>query len=396
MGRKAVITKYNNFMLCMLFENNRETAIELCDPEKPVIGSIYAGRVRDVVPEIDAAFIDVNGTVCYFSIKENPRPIFLNIKNNDRICQGDLIICELSREAVKTKGPVVSGNISISDRYAVLDTSLSGQCSISKKITENKRSSELKELCRPFICDAYGFIMRTECMNASDKDINECLSSLSEKYNEIIKKSKHAQNDDILYEPEPEIIRIVSSFSLNSDDEIVTDIRSVYEMINGRMTASVRFYEDRFLPLFKLYSMEKRLTAATSRRVWLKSGGYLVIDPAEALTVIDVNTGKTVSHSKDKEEIIFKTNMEACHEIARQLVLRNISGIIIVDFINMKNNQLRDEIGRTMKSLLSKDHVKASFVDFTRLDLMEITRQRVKRPLYEVLKEISNGSEGYI
>lgn len=388
MGRKVVITRYNDNILSMLFENNRETAIGLYEPGKPSIGSIYVGRVRDIVPDINAAFIEIGrDNVCYYSLTDNPAPIYLNIKNNDRLCRGDLILAELQKEAAKTKAPVVTGKITITGRYAVLDSTVCGHCSVSRKITDKNRVSELRELGEQYMCDNYSFIMRTECSDAENTDITACLAKLTDKYGEIIEKAKHGKCGELLYEPEPDIMRDIYSYGLTDEDEIVTDIRTIYDMVSGTCKANVRYYEDRFVPLIKLYSMESRLEAATRRIVWLKSGGYLVIEPTEALTVIDVNTGKTEPKSAGREEVFHKTNIEACHEIARQLVLRNISGIIIVDFINQKNREYRDDTERTMKALLAKDRVPASFVDFTKLDLMEITRKKIKKPLYEMLNK---------
>lgn len=385
MGRKVVITKYNDNILSMLFENNRETAIGLYEPGKPSLGSIYVGRVRDIVPDINAAFIEIGSEVCYYSLADNTQPVYLNQKNNDRLCQGDLIPVVLQKEAVKSKAPVVSCKITLAGRYAVLDSTIPGHCGVSGKINDKIRVSALKELGQAYVCNDYGFIMRTECTDARNEEIAACLLELSVKYNDIIEKARHGKCGDLLYEPEPEIVRDIKSYGLTGEDEIVTDIRAVKDMLDSVCGAGVRYYEDRFMPLIKLYSMESRLLAATRRIVWLKSGGYLVIEPTEALTVIDVNTGKTEAGSADKEKLLHKTNIEACYEIARQLVLRNISGIIIIDFINQRNRDYRSDTERTMKALLAKDRVPASFVDFTKLDLMEITRKKIKKPLYEVL-----------
>lgn len=176
----------------------------------------------------------------------------------------------------------------------------------------------------------------------------------------------------------------IKSYRLTADDEIVTDLRDIYEELSGCLRGiSVRLYGDALLPLIKAYDMEHKLEMALKPRVWLKSGGYLIIEPTEALTVIDVNTGKFDGSGKDREKTFLKINLEACDEIARQLILRNISGIIIVDFINMAEPSNTNLLAERMQELLAGDPVKAVFVEFTGLGLMEITRKKIRKPLCE-------------
>lgn len=217
--------------------------------------------------------------------------------------------------------------------------------------------------------------------------LRQKLKSLTEEYRDILDKAYHRPAFTLLKESDNGMLSDISSYRLGPDDEIVTDNKELAGFLAKQdYVTPVRLYDDKLLPLIKAYSMESRLEHALDKRVWLKSGGYLVIEPTEALTVIDVNTGKFDGRNADREKTFLKTNLEACAEIARQLILRNISGIIIIDFINLGEKDNRNIIQDTMKKYLAADPVKAVFVEFTGLDLMEITRKKIKKPLHEIFK----------
>ena len=177
------------------------------------------------------------------------------------------------------------------------------------------------------------------------------------------------------------------SCKLEPGDEIVTDVKEVYDyFLMTPLKNLTRLYEDDWT-LCKAYDIEGLIGKALDKKVWLPSGGYIIIEPTEALTVIDVNTGKFSRNLKAKDDTVYRTNVEACREIARQLILRNISGIIIVDFINMTGKDYIIEVERVMKEYLDKDYVKCNVLGYTKLGLMEITRKKIKRPLRDLLKE---------
>ncbi len=383
-----ITTENKTQKLSMLFEENKEIRIELYDNGESILDNIYVARVRDVVRNIDAAFVEISpGQVCYFSIKDNPCPIFLNPKNTDKVCEGDLLLVQVKKDGIKSKLPLVSCDITFSGKYAAITRELPDKVGISRKITEDVRINELKTLALPYTNGDYGFVIRTDAEKASDENIEAELKNLVSEYTALIEKSKHRTPFSVIRYAKDILWKDIESYRLCADDEIVTDDSSVYEMLMGlKLQTPIRLYNDDLLPLIKLYDMEHRLNRALSKHVWLKSGGYLVIEPTEALTVIDVNTGRFDGNSKDREKTFLKTNLEACDEIARQLILRNISGIIIIDFINLQDKTGRDTIEETMKKLLAKDSVKAVFVEFTKLDLMEITRKKIKKPLYEAFK----------
>lgn len=390
--KKLVITDYNvnntSGKLSMLFEDNREIRIGIYGNEESVLGNIYVARVRDIVRNIDAAFVEIApGKVCYFSIKDNPRPLFLNRKNTDKVCMGDLMLVQVLKDGIKSKAPLVSSIISFGGKYAAITREQAGRVGVSHKITDKTLADKLKSIVMPYVTDDYGFIIRTDAVNASADEIEAELKSLTEEYRDILDKAYHRPAFTLLKESDNGMLSDISSYRLGSDDEIVTDNKELAGFLAKQdYVTPVRLYDDKLLPLIKAYSMESRLEHALDKRVWLKSGGYLVIEPTEALTVIDVNTGKFDGRNADREKTFLKTNLEACAEIARQLILRNISGIIIIDFINLGEKDNRNIIQDTMKKYLAADPVKAVFVEFTGLDLMEVTRKKIKKPLHEILK----------
>ena len=390
--KKLVITDYNinntSGKLSMLFEDNREIRIGIYGNEESVLGNIYVARVRDIVRNIDAAFVEIEpGKVCYFSIKDNPRPLFLNRKNTDKVCMGDLMLVQVLKDGIKSKAPLVSSIISFGGKYAAITREQAGRVGVSHKITDKTLADKLKSIVMPYVTDDYGFIIRTDAVNASADEIEAELKSLTEEYRDILDKAYHRPAFTLLKESDNGMLSDISSYRLSPDDEIVTDNKELAGFLAKQdYVTPVRLYDDKLLPLIKAYSMESRLEHALDKRVWLKSGGYLVIEPTEALTVIDVNTGKFDGRNADREKTFLKTNLEACAEIARQLILRNISGIIIIDFINLGEKDNRNIIQDTMKKYLAADPVKAVFVEFTGLDLMEITRKKIKKPLHEIFK----------
>ena len=387
MNRKYVITEYQNRITGVLMEEDREVRIEVYgDSPAYCVDEIYVGRVKDVVPNINAAFVDIRPQItCYMALDEKFAPVFLNRKNTDKVCQGDLVLVQVKKEPVKTKAGVVSCGINLTGKYAALTREMPGMVGISHKISDGARSRELKELVMPFVSDDYGYVIRTDAKDATDEVIVEEIKGLIEKYNELVRLAATRTAFSLMYQNESPIIKDILSFKFDETDEVVTDVKEVYEELTASGISNVRWYEDKLLPLIKLYSIERRIEDAMKPHVWLKKGAYLIIEYTEAMTVIDVNTGKFDGTGKDREKTFFKINSEAVTEIARQLRLRNISGIIIVDFINMKDDNNRYEIQKQLERELAKDNVHAAFVDFTKLGLAEITRKKIKKPLYEIL-----------
>lgn len=392
MNRKYIITQYKNYTIGMLIENNKETRIEVYQEEQPYyVDEIYVGRVRDVVPNINAVFVEIKPhTVCYMSLNEKFEPIFLNRKNTTKVCQGDLLLVQVKKESVKTKAGVVSCGINLSGRNIVLTREMAGNVGASRKITNYARIKAIKSLVASYVNDDYGYVIRTDAELADDEEIIAELNKLTEEYSELIRIAATRTAHTLMKPAKTPVVKDVCELHFDEEDEIVTDLENVYSSLVNSSAGNVRLYNDDMLSLLKLYSVESRIENALSKHVWLKTGGYLIIEPTEAMTVIDVNTGKFDGNNKDREKTFYKINYEAVTEVARQLKLRNLSGIIIIDFINMENENNRKELQKHLEKELAKDSVRTAFVDFTKLGLAEITRKKIKRPLHEVLQHSNN------
>lgn len=385
--KKALVTRYKNKILYMLLEDNKEVEVDVYDNDEELIyNNIYVARVKDVVPNINSAFVEIApGKVCYFSLDEK-NVLFLNRKNTTKVCEGDLILVQVVKDAVKTKAAVVSCEINLSGKYAVLTVGKGGFIGVSHKIADKERVTHIKQLVSSYVTEEYGLVVRTDAEYAADEDILAEINSLTQEYKNILKIAGTRTAFTLIKKNESPLRLNLNNAHLEDGDEIVTDDVEIYnEILAENSNAEVRLYEDKEISLMRAYSIETRIDKILSKNVWLKNGGYLVIEPTEALTVIDVNIGRFDGKEKDREETFLKINLEASKEIARQLRLRNISGIILVDFINMKNPDNRKILISDLEKQLYKDRIPTRFVDFTKLGLAEVTRQKKKKPVYEIL-----------
>lgn len=238
----------------------------------------------------------------------------------------------------------------------------------------------------------FGIVVRTNSQSAGEEQILEELTLLQQQAERIIAKAPHQTCFSCMLKQKPEFITALQNVYTRELEAIVTDDKELYDAMDAFLTEQqpadlekLRFYEDAQLPLSHCYSLEVKLEDALKERVWLKSGGYLIIQPTEALTVIDVNSGKSEA-KKDVQEHYLKVNLEAAAEIAVQLRLRNISGIIVVDFIDMISEENRQLLMEELKKCTRKDPVPVQVVDMTKLNLVELTRKKVKKSLLEQVK----------
>lgn len=415
LNTKYVITNFRNRTFCAQFEN--DVCTELYPVmEESVVGNIYIGRVENVVKNINCAFVEIQkGVKAFYPLEDNKRHIFLNRKNNTAVNQGDFLLVQVCNDAIKTKPATVTSRISLSGKYIVLSSDVT-KVNISAKTRKNLKCIEYqKRLTEDFdfnvlLSEAniaadtslgnYGFILRTNSAEADYESIYREAERLVDTYASIIKTALFGRPLTCLYNAPAAYVENILSTRNDNLSEIITDDRIVYDMLEKTLpkdtTGKIRLYNDKLLPLKSLYSLESEFESALKKKIWLKCGGYLVIDPTEALTVIDVNSGKCVSKKHGinaKEDTISKVNIEAAHEIAKQIRLRNISGIIIVDFINMRFDENNVELLTTLKKLLKNDSVTCSLVDITKLGLVEITRQKNGKTLAEILQSSANNNE---
>ena len=355
-------------------ENEKEQSIE---------GNIYIGKVQNVLSGLQSAFVDIGESKnAFIHVKDIMPKVDITkeapleeVPINTLVKPGDPIIVEVKRESTEYKGPKVSTHISIVGRFAVVMPNCTF-ITISQKIEDEKERQRLKNIVKNILPDGMGAIVRTVAKSYEEKDIVEDIKKSLEKWKDIQNKKveKYPQK---IYSKGGILTKTITDLVDNELDRIIVNnekTKSRVENILNELEAKVKIevIED----CFSLYSLEKELEEISNRKVWLKCGGFITIDKTEALTAIDVNSGKFIG-SKDLEKTVVKVNLEATKEIAKQLRLRDISGIIIIDFIDMKTEEHKKEVIQELLKHSKKDRSKIQVEEFTRLNLMEITRKHI-------------------
>ena len=387
---KLIITRWKDSVITLLQSGKEVVQIDI-EPEenKPVLGNIYIGKVNNIVKNINSAFVDIgNGLMGYLSMADGNVLFADGRPFEGRLRQGDEIIVQVERDAVKTKAPVLTGNLNITGRYFVL-TSGKKQIGFSSKITDQAWKQEMKPYLERVREENFGIIVRTNAPGVSRKELETELFHLKDSLTKMLENARHRTCYSLLYTSAPSYLTNLRDSLKASLEAVITDQTDIYQAVKDYLVQYqpedlnlLSLYGDELLPLGKLYRIEKTMEEALGKRVWLKSGGYLVIEPTEALSVIDVNTGK-YSGKKALRETIMKVNLEAALEIGHQLRLRNLSGIIIIDFIDMEAEEDRKILVQRLEEILSRDPVKTTVVEITKLNLVEVTRKKIRKPLYE-------------
>lgn len=323
---KLIFTTYQEKKCALLISDNRLIAANFYGIKASKIGGIYIGKVKNVVKNLDAYFVEIaGGEICFLPGKEAKAPHILNRTYDGRILESDEILVQVTKDAHKSKQASITCNLKFNDTDNLLQTAAHRTC---------------------FTC---------------------------------------------LLTPKPAWQHILDTLVSDSEYvEILTDDRVLFEEMKTQqesISANIRLYEDKQFPLSKLYSVESKMDTALNARIWLKSGAYLIIEQTEALTVIDVNSGK-YEENKAIDETFYRINREAAAEIALQLRLRNLSGIIIVDFINMKSKELQKELLDELRELVKRDLQLTKVIDMTPLGLVEITRKKGNKTLAEQFKKV--------
>lgn len=385
--------------VCALEEEGHimELMVE-AEGKKSILGNIYVGQVENIAVNIQAAFVLISpGVRCYLPIEDVKNPVFSSgRKGNAPLRPGDMLLVQVSREGMKGKLPAVTTNLNFTGKYLVLTTG-KRKLGFSRKLSQEEKNRLNKWLLeeREAGQSEYGIVVRTNAGDASKEQLLTELAFLKQQYKKTAVFGRNRTCFSCIYETEPFYTKAVRDVYSQNLEEIVTDMPETAEYISRYLKEispkeekKIRIYQDKLLPLYKLYRLGVILEEAQKQKIWLKSGGFLVIQQTEAFVSIDVNSGKFTGKKK-AEETYRKINLEAAGEIARQLRLRNLSGIILIDFINMENPDHQDELFHVLQKYLRKDSVKARAVDITPLHILEMTRKKVRRPLSEDLKEIS-------
>ena len=344
-----------------------------------LVGSIFLGRVCNVVRGIQAAFIDIG-------LDKNA---FLYLGDKTGITEGQRVLVEITKDARGSKGPTATLDISLAGRYAALlpEANYTG---ISRKITDSAERSRLKKIADEVTNGAAGAVMRTNAAGMPEEVLRADLQQLMADWQIIQARAKLARSPQVLHRELDISVRIVRDYLNAWIDEVVVDSPAVYGRLQellqniAESRSCKLLLHDKQTDIFSYYRLSDDIASISDRRIDLPSGGYLVIDYTEAMTVIDVNSGH-FSGRENLAETVMQINREAADEIARQLRLRDIGGIIVVDFIDMDKKEYREEIMERLQQALRADKMKPCVQDMTVLNLVEITRKKARQNLSAVL-----------
>ncbi len=374
-----------------------------------LVGNIYKGRVENVLPGMQAAFVDIGLDKNAFLYVEDALP-----QNSDslegsgngaattaNICdvlkQGQEIVVQITKEPIGTKGPRVTTHITLPGRYLVLMPGVD-YIGISRRIDNEKERERLKELAARVKPKNMGVIVRTVAEGVDEEELLQDSNILSKMWRKIKNRNLHSPAPNLLHRDIELIQRIMRDTFTDDVDRLTINSRPEYEKIMDFLDIigtkfKAKIFLDERENIFSDYNIDSELERALKRKVWLKCGGYIVIDQAEALTAIDVNTGKFVG-TTSLEDTVLRTNLDAAVEIARQLRLRNIGGIIIIDFIDMQEEENQKQVLEALEKEIKKDKTKVNILGITQLGLVEMTRKKVRPNLSEVMQKTCPYCEG--
>jgi ribonuclease E len=376
----------------------------VADANTQIDGNIYRGRVQNVLPGMEAAFVDIGipknavlyrGDVRYDkddvegSSSSGPQP-----RIEEVLRPGQTILCQVTKNPIGAKGARLTQEVSIPGRFAVLVPNSSAN-GISKRLGDNERR-RLRRIVENIRPDGHGLIVRTAAENASEEELTRDVNGLLDQWHRIEAESFKLGRPGLLYQ-EPDLAVRMLREELNGefrgviidDQTLFEQVRTYVGTVSPELADRVEYFDPQAegQPIFERFHVHEQLHKALDRKVWLPSGGSLIIERTEALTVIDVNTGKNVGKT-NLEETVFRNNLEAAEEVARQLRLRDIGGIIVIDFIDMEVRENRDKVASALRAALARDKTRTQAFDISELGLVEMTRKRVSEGLIESLSNM--------
>ncbi|WP_163934587.1 ribonuclease G [Paraferrimonas sp. SM1919] len=376
--------------------------------KRGIVGNIYMGKVSRVLPGMQAAFVDIGLEKAAFlhasdivphteCVAETEKKQFQTKSISELVRQGQYLMVQVVKDPLGSKGARLTTDITLPSRYLVFMPG-SAHVGVSQRIESEQERERLKKITKPFIDDDGGFIIRTAAEGVDDNELAQDASYLRKVWRKVMERKQYQQIKP-LYTDVKLPIRIIRDFVGMGLDRIQVDSRrTIEELIEfteefiPEMADKLTLYHGN-KPIFDLYDVENEIQKALDKKVELKCGGYLIIDQTEAMTTIDINTGGFVGR-RDLEETIFNTNLEASQAIARQLRLRNLGGIIIIDFIDMKNPTHQQRVLDSLQLALEQDSVKTNISGFSSLGLVEMTRKRTRESLGHVLSDDCPACQG--
>ncbi|GGO82825.1 axial filament protein [Marinobacterium nitratireducens] len=374
-----------------------------------IVGNIYQGKVVRVLPGMQAAFVDIGlERAAFIHVEEVlPQTATAEERSNTSISQvlreGQALLVQVTKDPIGTKGARLTTHLSIPSRYLVYMPG-NEHIGVSQRIEDGDERERLRGLTESIIQEAGdegygGFILRTVSEGVNEIELRADLLFLYRLWKAIQRKIESAGVPEIVYEDLPLNMRALRDMAHAGVERIRIDSRETYQKAQEFVEALVPEIRDKLeyypgeRPIFDLFNVEEEIKRGLGRKVELKSGGYLIFDQTEAMTTVDINTGAFVGH-RNLEETIFKTNLEAATAIGRQLRLRNLGGIIIIDFIDMEDSDHQRQVLRTLERVLEKDHAKCKVTGVSELGLVEMTRKRTRESLEQVLCEPCSQCQG--
>lgn len=394
MDKTLVIDSLFNYERAALLEDNELKEVIIEEKGNFQVGDIFIAKVKKILPK-KFAFVDLgyekNAFLGITDKKQKGLYIF-NEKTNKytlNLKEGQDILVQVDKQGTDIKGASVTTNLTLTGKYVVLLLN-EKNIAISKKIDNKEKRDLLKQFANENLPKDYGIIFRTNCVNVNTEEIKNEILYLINKAKNLLEKANYIKPPTRLFCAKTEVEKIIIDV-LKENDRIITNSQDSYNSLKN-LFDNVELYNDN-LPIFEAYSIETKIEKAFNNKVWLKSGGFLVIDFVEAMTIIDVNTGKNIT--KSFEDMIFKTNKEALEQISKEIRLRNISGIILIDLIDMKNEEHKKQLEIYMKQLCKTDRMPINIYPINELGIMQLTRKKSLKPLYDVVSKtcpMCNGS----
>lgn len=365
--------------------------------DESLVGNIYAGRVANVMPNLQAAFVDIGVGKNGYYYYGNARAVSDAEKNKAKPKVGDTLLLQVEKDAVGSKGAVLSAQFSFPGKFLVLLPQEAGEIGVSRKITSTEERNRIRTIVAELLPQGCGAIVRTNGAGKSREEFEKEIAILAEKV-EKLKTGTFLKPPALLQQENHPVKRAARDFYAADVDEYVVNDKAAYAELletgdfNGETQPMLKLHEEK-IPLFESYFLESQSEKALEEHVWLKSGGFLVIEETEACVVIDVNTGKAAGKG-DLQKTILKTNLEAAEEAAKQMRLRNLSGIIIIDFIDMADPNAQKEVTKRLEAAVRKDRIKTVVVGMTELGLMQVTRKKTRPSLKRQMTTKCRACEG--
>ncbi|MEE3700258.1 ribonuclease G [Mannheimia haemolytica] len=370
------------------------------EAKRGIVGNIYKGRVTRVLPGMQSAFVDIGLEKAAFlhasdivshteCVDENEKKQFLVKDISELVREGQDIVVQVVKDPIGTKGARLTTDITLPSRYLVFMPENS-HVGVSQRIESEEERARLKSLVEPYCDELGGFIVRTAAEEATEESLKQDVEFLKRLWRKVLERKGKYSAKSMLYGELALAQRVMRDFIGTHINSVRIDSKLTYEQVREflaefmpELTDCVTLYTGQ-QTLFDAYGVEKAIQKALDKRVDLKSGGYLIIEQTEAMTTIDINTGAFVGH-RNLAHTIFNTNIEAIQAIAHQLQLRNLGGIIIIDFIDMQEEEHRERVLQSLQEALKGDRVKTNVNGFTQLGLVEMTRKRTRESLERIL-----------